>query len=786
MAHPFRYFRKHQKAFMAVAVIIAMFVFVIGDYMVASIGQGGGQSPSEVITSWKGGRLTRMEIEVLTQRRYFLSQFLERLRLEGARRLMEEGGTPMMPSVPNFVFGEGMRPQDVQLGVVTTRILSEQAKKAGITISDEVINHFLKETSFRRVTDAEMISLLQGLRGGGDTRGLEEQLFSGLRELLLGNAYIDSYKDNVRNVLPEQRWEDWKRINDRISLEVATLPVTEFVSEVPDPSDADLLAFYEQYKDTIGHVPHPVLGTLLPSPDPGFKQPRRVRLSYLLGDVNAWGEKYRDSITEEEIADYYERNKRTQFVKTGSSPSAFDESLFDTDPATDEETPATDDPAEEPATDTSDETQEPPQVEPTEEIQTEVESDEEIPADETPAEEASENDGEQPAAPAEDESGSTRPAKKFQLTAFQENAETADEEEAANASTESEASDTETANAAESPAESDDEEDETEYEPLDSVRDTIRNRLATDKAVVELKKVMDRIYGSLQTEYNPYGFEVVSARSEKKEIPPPPATLTNLKERAAEVEITSEETVLLTQRELADTFVGKAIDAQTKSKYVTHAAFADLQLYEPMMAQDLDGNWYLVTKVEDVPESVPAFDEIRGEVLQAWKAREAAKLALEKAEELAAEAQKSGDILGTFFIGKQYDVTTTDLFSWLTFGTTPTEMQQGAKLGEAPPLEAVGPDFMTKAFELETGDVAALLNYDQTKAYVFRLDRRESTPEELRNLFLREANSWYGGQVMMMARWRNHERSVLDELIERVGVDVDKLEKFLRLDDEEQ
>ena len=107
-------------------------------------------------------------------------------------------------------------------------------------------------------------------------------------------------------------------------------------------------------------------------------------------------------------------------------------------------------------------------------------------------------------------------------------------------------------------------------------------------------------------------------------------------------------------------------------------------------------------------------------------------------------------------------------------------MQRGAKLGDAPPLEAVGPDFMVKAFELKDGEVAAKLSFDETKAYVFRVDRRESTPEELRALFLREANDWYGGQVMMLSRLQYQQQQVLEEVLKRVDFDQEQLEKFLR------
>ncbi|QEG34930.1 hypothetical protein [Bythopirellula goksoeyrii] len=794
MASPFRYFRKHQKAFLAIAAVIAMFVFVIGDAMFGYIGQSGDSSnPRAIVAEWKGGSLNGQELASLTQRRYFLSEFLKRLRMTGAQKIIEEGGTPMMPSVPDFVLPESTTSRDVQVGVVTTRILADQAKKAGMTVSDGMINQFLKETSFRRVSDQDIMRLLSSVQQG-DPRYLEDQLFSGLRELLLGNTYFGSFASNVRNVLPEQRWEDWRHINERIALQAVAVPASEFVAEVPDPSEAELLAFYEQYKDNVPGIVHLVLGAQLPAPDPGFKVPRRVKLNYILGDVNSWRDKYRDSITDEEIADYYERNKRTLFSTKGASK--FDDSLFNSD--SENEAPKSgeaEDAEEIEETAGNDEADAPITEESADESAGETE--EAIIEEEADTEDVSDDvseielEADPPAAPGEDESGNVSSRVKMRLVAFQENLESSDDSEAEEGSETQDSDTTETASddrsTEESSSEADTQEAEEdskasdenlEFEPLEDVKDSIRDKLATDKAVLELKDKIESIYGELQSEYNPYGFDVVSARTNEEEIPAPPKDLTNLKERAAEAGLISEETLLVSQRELADTFVGKAIDAQTNRQYVVQAVFSSLATYEPFLAQDLDGNWYLVTKTQDVPEEVPAFEDIRSEVMAAWKQQEAAKLALKKAEEIAKDCEEAGSSLAKFDYGKSYDVVTTDLFSWLTFGST-AEIERGPRLGEAPPLEAVGPEFMKEAFELEDKEVAAVLNYDQTIAYVIQLDRKERPEDELHQLFLTEANTWYGGQVMTMARWQNQQRQVLEQLTERVGLDLEKLEEFL-------
>ncbi len=843
MAHPFRYFRKHQKAFLAVAAVIAMFVFVIGDAIFGYIGQGGGPDPNKVVASWKGGRVTALELETLTQRRYFVSQFLRNLFSLGGSRLIEEGGNPMQPSVPpDFILGENAQPDMVSYDAVATRILADQARKAGISISDQVINHYLREISFRRVSDAEIAALLQQMRGG-DARGLEEQLFAGLRELLLRDVYVQGYTRAVQNILPEQRWEDWRRTNERISLEAVEVATSDFIQEIPDPKDTELLAFYEEHKDDIGHQTYSVLGKELRSANPGFKEPRRVKISYLLGDVTTWAEKYKDSVTDDEIADYYERNKRTQFVKSGDSP-VFDESLFDSQNNSEE-------PAADPASPGAEATENAPPADdnatPEQPVQPQESNGEQPPSE--PAAATSESEESPPPtdgaeSPQGDQSGRVSHRGQFHLTAFQNNEENVADEVAEDAAdtaesvaaevdeaareaeaTESGAPDidvteadteqseianepvapgdaagesatptgdvaprTETApGAASAETEAADQDAPLEYVPLDEVRDEIRMNLARDKAVVELRKVMDKALGEMQSAYTEYNLAKFSQQSKDTDSAATavPATLTNFTQRAKETGLVSEETVLLTQRELADTAVGKSRDVQTQTRPVAYAAFTDLATYQPMLTEDIDGNLYLVAKVEDVPENVPAFKDIKTEVLRAWKEREAAQLALKKAEELAAAAEKAGDTLATYFIGKPYEVITTDMFTYLTFGTTSAELQRGARLGEAPPLEDVGPDFMEKAFELKDAEVAALLNYDHSKAYVFRLDRRETPLDELKSLFLREANNWYGGRIMMASRLDYQKRQVLAEVLERVDFDREQLEEFLQPNEQE-
>ena len=766
MASPFRLFRKYQKTFLVIAGVLAMFIFVLADplmsWIQSSAGGGGQRTGNTVVATWDGGSLNLRQLDMLTQRRAKISDFLRGLYIQAATSVEQEGGTPIPPTLPNFIM-ENTDFQSVRVGCVTTRVLSELAKQSGITVSDAVINHYLREWGLRRMGDAEIATLLSRVGMSDKT------LFAGLRELLMGNYYFNSYLLATRTMLPEERWQDWKRINQRIAVEAASLPADDFLTEVPDPSEADLKQFYEEHKERVDGMFEMQLGKRLPSPNPGFREPRRVKLQYLVGNVDDWTQKVMDTVTDEEIADYYERNKRSQFIKTTDSSAADD--LFEEDDSeeSEEETGETASEVDDGNTDGGGE-----------------EMTDEAEEAETEAADPDNDESETEAEPADDESGQSMRQSPFRFAALQTDVEeasggAADDVEAADAAGET-ASDADADDGGDEESDADDDDEDQQYEPLENVSDQIRRTLARDKAVVELQKVVDRTYATLQSTYNPYGFKVVSARTEGKEIPEPPASLSDYVAIAKETGLASEETVLLSQMALADTFVGKAFDAQSRREFVVQAMFGDKELYEPYRATDLDGNAYLVCKVEDVASRAPEFDEVRDKVIIAWKAQEAAKLALAKAEELAAKAKESGDPVAVVARGAGYEVATTDLFSWLTFGTTPAEMQRGYRLGEAPPLKSVGPDFMIKAFDLEPDDKVAVQNHDQTAAYVIQLDRREQTEEEMRKQFLGEANNWFGADIMIRSRWANAQRTLLGELTENVGLNLDKLEEFLAED----
>src|SRR6185436_14974636 len=67
-----------------------------------------------------------------------------------------------------------------------------------------------------------------------------------------------------------------------------------------------------------------------------------------------------------------------------------------------------------------------------------------------------------------------------------------------------------------------------EYQPLAEVKDEIRRRLAEGKVADELSKLTGEIQNQLDSEFNKWRFsDTQLSDSEKKELPPPPKSLTD-------------------------------------------------------------------------------------------------------------------------------------------------------------------------------------------------------------------------------------------------------------------
>src|SRR6476619_5250663 len=123
MASPFQVFRKHQKTLMAIAGVICMFVFVVGDSLFQYFGGSRNAAASDAgdaratAVHWDGGKLSNRDLQELVTRRRILNNFIKAVEMEGRRPSYEAGVDPPALRVQPLI-GPDTPQQQIESSVV--------------------------------------------------------------------------------------------------------------------------------------------------------------------------------------------------------------------------------------------------------------------------------------------------------------------------------------------------------------------------------------------------------------------------------------------------------------------------------------------------------------------------------------------------------------------------------------------------------------------------------------------------------------------------------------------
>jgi len=812
-------FRKNQKILMAVFGVAAMIAFVFLGPLSQYMGGGRPEGGNPVIVETKYGDLKASELQGLEYQRELVNRFIEALVAESAAKQFSQPGMDnrwfQQIAQQQFMMWHNRIMEHATGGpeqqAVETMLMAERAKQMGLVVSDQTINDMIRQISSDSLSPAEIQAIIRRLQ---PQRPISvARLFDAFRTELLAMQYYQFFVGSLADVPPAQRFEYFSRLNRRVKSEVLPLAVAEFVSQAPEPTDAEVKEFYEKYKNA---YPDPT------SPEPGFNKPKRASFQYFKATLDPLAEQLKGEVTEEEIAKFYEENKQRFPAMSLNNPAAAAPGAAAPAAETPAAEPAAEKPAEEaPAAETPAEEKPadaPAEEKPAEQPAAETPAAEPAPEEKAPEEKAPE---EKPAEgePAPSESPQARRAagQVFRLVSLQEEkaaeeappaeapaTETPAETPAAEApatETPAEAPPAEQQPAAEAPAaekpaaetpatekpaedKPKDPGDEVvpepavpdaapQFEPLEKVKDEIRDILAQQKAAEKLQAQFEELSGQMKRYADEHDIYSVEKQTNAKAIAPQALDFNKLAE-GKNVEVGELKSVTPLQAMKSD--IGKsfremqsAVPGQGRQVPFVQFAFAEnLPEYRAEMDQDGENNFYLFWKTSEEPAYVPPLDEIRGEVVQAWKLNKARELAKKRGEEYAEQARTQKKSLAELF-GSQPNMKISEPapFSWLTLGNVP--LQQGAepRLSEVDGVDQAGPDFMRTVFGLSAGGVGVAFNQPQDMVYVVRAIEFEPSEEQLRDEFARENPMRY------LSAAREDQRAIFQNWIEDLKTDAD-------------
>jgi hypothetical protein len=675
MAGSFDIFRKYQRSLLVAVAILAMLAFFVLPPFLQMGGDTGGGDP--VAARWSGGEILEGQLERSVAMRSVVNRFLVEAAAAAGR---DPSRLPLFP--------------EAEEAVVRTQLVNEEARRNGLVVSDSAINDFLAQWTNNLVRPEQLAEIIGSLRLG-PTGVSQHDLFEALRAELTARNMLFMFQTGFSGDPPGWRWDYYKRLEQKAGVEVVPVPVESVAADVPAPGDATLRAFFAKYKDDL---PDPR------SAAPGFRRPRRAKYEYFTAKREAFEAEAAKEVTDVEIAAFYEKNKATMFRAAADAK---------TPPA--EATPKADAPAAETT---------------------------------KPAEPAKD------AKPADDKQGSSGQRTKVQAVAFKQPAPAkpaaaepakpaADAKPAVDAKPGVDAKPAADAksDAAAKPASSAEEptsETALDFEPLEKVKDKIREQLAREKATARIDAVFSAIAGDIGR----YAEDLAlwKARGTGTAAPAPPDIDLIAQKQGLEA---GRSELVTAEQALGAGGIGQSFEfvpdpgsrfGIRQQNWLDSIFGQNTMPLRPVTSRDVAGDRYLSWKTEDEAEYTPTFDAARDDVEFAWRIVEGRDLAKKKAEELAARARAENASFEAL-LGGAADLEATKVapFTWLTVGAS----GQPA-LSQPEGVQMPGDEFMATVFGLDVGQAGVAFNEPRTVCYAIRLDSLDPPATELRTKFVED------------------------------------------------
>ena len=285
---------------------------------------------------------------------------------------------------------------------------------------------------------------------------------------------------------------------------------------------------------------------------------------------------------------------------------------------------------------------------------------------------------------------------------------------------------------------------EPKFEPLEKVADQVRKEVAREKGQQAVSEAFDRLRAKMR-EYGSAYSAYLANREENPELEAPEKL--DFAALAKQYGVTAHETEPISAYEAqTETDIGKSSnfinDPRLGFRQVSFAqmAFTDPHRFRPEVSFDDKSNRFLWWETNVVPETVPTLEEVHGEVVHAFKMREARELALKKAEEYAQEARKAKQPLRDVFRDREgVEAIDTGPFTRMTMGNVPFDPQQSEpRLSPVHGVEAPGQAFMDAVFGSEPGQVSVAPNEPQAIAYVIQVAHFSPPRDLLEHEFILE------------------------------------------------
>lgn len=742
---------------MVVFGMVLMAIFGLGSVamLINNPGQVADPSANKVMVTWDGGKLKKGDLENLRIRHFQSGRFVNRLTAAASQA---RDGKFRSVAIPIQWIPENTPVRQADQQVARTYILAERAKQAGIVVSDTMVNDYI--SLLHNLVDFSEGDIAQINREANGEYSDIVEIRSHLKIELAAQQYALLLGAGLPSVISPTEAADYNsRMEKTVECTVLGLDVNDYLDKVTEkPTNAELKKIFEEGRYRLVD-PSGV--------EPGFKQPKRVRINYVAADFEDFLNAEKLKITDKQVQDEYarlvkEEDPLVMELVPEVTPSNPDDDEAPKPDDNDAPAPNDDDAAPAPPGD-DDSTEENKDGDEEKGNESNSESGENTEENKENGDEKKEENGDdnlslnssptQFVSVQEDGKSEEPPKQENQdeaKKAEQENTEAQNAEQGSDENQTNEGENAGNQNESDDPKMLDEQSGENEQESdgnllpgeddqqqlpiltrpkeLDAqLSDLIRERMVSEPAFRQMKSMITEAQDAVREQQYDYA-EWDSQTDAEKGNSDPPITL-DLKELADRLRLQYGETDLLNYAELKENegFGSRKAIVEEFTQFGRRPGvrdFADMvfevidrkTVFEPgdplvEVASQANILWWPV-EIKDV--EILEFDEAKEQVIEYWKRQKAHELALADAERIAEELNSGGQKL----VDYSKSAENTGNFTWYLTGIV-----------EPKGVESPGEEFMDTAFALDMNECGAALNADKSFAYVMQKTFQDTRSE---------------------------------------------------------
>jgi hypothetical protein len=717
----FEVFRRRQKQMLAALAILAIFGFILGDVFTRIAYRSQESFDRVAVTAW-GKKIYESQVQRRQRERQLISMFFakafERIRLAGP---------------PQW--------DDSADAAIESLVLAEKGRQMGIPVDDREVDEFIQQTAEKKLSKAAYLGALSDVSSGFSALS-EHELFRIIAEELLVEKVLRALTPAGTRETPLEVWARQEPTLVRIKLDVVRIPVERFVDKSEAPTDEQLKELFEAHQSVDADPERGIIG---------FRVPRRVQVQYLTARVDKFTSDV--TVTDAEVQQYYEQHK-DEFKAEPKPATTKDDSIpkpptikpkTQKEKADEKTKPKS--PSEKPA---------PPKAEP-------KPSEPSKPKDKSEAPKPVEVDKAPKKGPEKSASvfplpfgalsvvvtqqsdpqksaAADKPATKPTPVAPTKKPAPSPSPEPSSKSKERPKDAKFESTPAIEPQESDakvktDQVAAVKFKALDEVKVEIVDKLKRQKATERIERLLRQIRDVEMYSY--YDAYETARRAHRAATgkgvetgPFQPPTPPDLKAVAQKHGLELHQTALITLSELAKLdglgIATPASGSEMARSYPDTVAQQDLYL-ATVLRETSGQRLFLAWKTQDHQAHVPDLEEVRTEVIAAWRTQQASPRAEAEAKRLVEAAEKAGgDLAKVMPKDGGYSLVSTNEFSrkQRRFQAFPF---QGAPQSVSPTIPEVpnaGEEFLDAVFALKPGTVKALPDEHKRNYYVVRVAQR--------------------------------------------------------------